>query len=510
MSLVFKLLLGGIGLAVFSISLMVYAAVEWGVGPVTWTSHSGMYIRAGDNASGRNPAVVAASRPVRHVYAPTTQSATFQKVINLLAAGNQDLAERMLARNLHQARSDGVPLDVEDAFLMAAVTRSRFEVDQADVWFQYVSQSAADTPHRAAAQCMLRLDQADGQISPDYTALCELSYEDPSDPLLLWLLGIECRSNRLSFEGVRHYQHLCELWKPGPVLVHQTFANELEDAGQLDQALEHRLIAVKLEPAPWDYDGLGNTLTALKRWREADDAYTHSTGLEPENPLYWRNWYCSMRQRGDAAGAERMAINYVTAERLMTGGPGVLILGSHPGATRLKQALANLVEQIMAGDLERANSLFAGTAADLDLLAAYIDSVAAAKQMRSQMQATFGDQIDQTMPGLDLAMRDTVLRNNNSVLFIRGNEVASSSAATPLGFGIDFIQLQGQWKVLTLASAPCRPEVHTARLRSYIATVEKITAGVKQGKFNNAQDARQAAVDAEQQLTGQAPPVQFR
>jgi tetratricopeptide (TPR) repeat protein len=133
-----------------------------------------------------------------------------------------------------------------------------------------------------------------------------LAKENPGDPLVLWMLGVECRSCKLDEEGVKYYAQLCNLWNPGPVLVHQTYANLLDDLGRSDEALPHRKLAVKLEPAAWAYDGLGNTLTALKRWNEADEAYLNSTTRDPNDVQYWTNWACSMQQRGDEAGAARM------------------------------------------------------------------------------------------------------------------------------------------------------------------------------------------------------------
>jgi hypothetical protein len=48
-----------------------------------------------------------------------------------------------------------------------------------------------------------------------------------------------------------------------------------------------------------------------------------------------------------------------------------LIEGSDPRAQPIKKALADVVEQIEAGDFDKAKALYAGSGADLELLKAY-------------------------------------------------------------------------------------------------------------------------------------------
>ena len=154
-----------------------------------------------------------------------------------------------------------------------------------------------------AAACILQLDARKDGLNEAFGLLNALASRKPTDPLVLWMFAVECRTFRQNDPGALAYADLCKLWKPGPVLVHQSYANILDDLKRYDEALLHRELAVRLEPEPWSYDGLGNTLTNLKRWKDADAAFSRSTALDPNDPQYWRNWAISKRKRGDADGA---------------------------------------------------------------------------------------------------------------------------------------------------------------------------------------------------------------
>jgi tetratricopeptide (TPR) repeat protein len=104
------------------------------------------------------------------------------------------------------------------------------------------------------------------------------------------MAGVECRTLQQNEVGAAHYARLLEQWKPGPVLVHQTYANLLDELERYDEALDQRHLAVQMEPAAWSYDGLGNTLTHLRRFDEANEAHARAVKLNPSNALYWRNW----------------------------------------------------------------------------------------------------------------------------------------------------------------------------------------------------------------------------
>jgi tetratricopeptide (TPR) repeat protein len=110
------------------------------------------------------------------------------------------------------------------------------------------------------------------------------------DPMIRWMAAVQCRSWNRNAEGAEHYRKLLAVWKPGPVLVHQTYANLLDNLGRYEESLAERRQAVELEPAGWSYDGLGYTLYCLKRLEEAEEANAEAVRREPLRSSYWRNW----------------------------------------------------------------------------------------------------------------------------------------------------------------------------------------------------------------------------
>jgi tetratricopeptide (TPR) repeat protein len=101
--------------------------------------------------------------------------------------------------------------------------------------------------------------------------------------------GIAARTLRKNADGVDCYRALLKLWNPGPTLVHQTFGNLLDDLELHEEALEHRKIAVAMEPTAWSLQGLALSLEGLKRYQEADDAYVKTIALAPTSK-YYTDW----------------------------------------------------------------------------------------------------------------------------------------------------------------------------------------------------------------------------
>lgn len=243
--------------------------------------------------------------------APTTspvdaKASVSERAIQLLVAGKQSVAVGVLEESRKSAAAAGRRPDVDEVFLMAVLTRSCFYVEEAVPLFGYVKTVSPDSPHGRAAEYILQLDAQAPDLERNFKALQTLASEEPVDPLILWMLGVQCRSLNRNRTGVAAYAELCKLWDPGPVLVHQTYANLLDQLRRYDESLVHRQLAVKLEPASWSYDGLGNTLTSLKRWEEADAAYAHATELAPRDAHSWTNWALSKSARGDVESAGKM------------------------------------------------------------------------------------------------------------------------------------------------------------------------------------------------------------
>jgi len=236
---------------------------------------------------------------------PTTQTICDQAMEQLIA-GDQAAAEQLVRQSVQAAIASKQQPDVDEVFLWAVFTRSRFEVRETAPLFRFVNQVAPNTPHGKASGYILQLDARKPDVDATFSALHELATQNPTDPLLLWMMAVQCRAFNVNALGADLYAELCKMWNPGPVLVHQTYANILDGLKRYDDSLPQRLLAVKLEPAPWSYDGLALTLTDLKRWDEADDAFTRTIALAPDSPQYWRHWAMCKTKRGDSAGAAKL------------------------------------------------------------------------------------------------------------------------------------------------------------------------------------------------------------
>jgi len=178
-----------------------------------------------------------------------------------------------------------------------------------------------------------------------------------------------------------------------------------------------------------------------------------------------------------------------------------LIEGNDPEAEPFKKAVAALVEAMGTGSLEKARAQYVGEGADLDLLKAYIDSINASKAVRAAVDAKFGADPKRKLIAMDDAIARTAVHDFNTVIFDDGDRnAASSSADSPLGVGIEFKKVNGEWKVRSLASEPNKPDEHTARLKAYTDALNAVTAKVKAGGYASAADAVRAVREASGKL----------
>jgi tetratricopeptide (TPR) repeat protein len=226
----------------------------------------------------------------------------FETALGLWATGKQFEAEDFL----DGAVSDS-PEDVRLAFFRVACIRSQFDVSDALPIFSDIARRDAAGLYGKASLEMVYID-TNKDASAHLDELDRLSMAHPNDVMVLWMVGVGCRTLHKNELGIKKYEQLFELIAPlpGPVLAHQTCANLMDDAGRHTEALVHRKLAIQLDPASWCYDGLGNTLTFLRRWDEADSAFEKSTSMMPHDEQYWRNWIISMYARGDTAGLARI------------------------------------------------------------------------------------------------------------------------------------------------------------------------------------------------------------
>ncbi len=227
----------------------------------------------------------------------------FNGAIQIWTTGDDGGAEKVV----EQARQT-FPHDARFIFFQGARIRGYFDLQSAAPYFQYVAKAMPNDPYGRASKLILSLDSG-RDIDANFKSLDDLSASNPKDVLLLWMDGVQCRTHDKNEIGVQRYSQLLKLIAPGPGpgIVHQTYANLLDNLNRFDDALPQRQLAVKLSPATWSYDGLGNTLTSLKRWKEADAAYQQATSREPNDARYWRHW----------AFAKAKAENYIAARRLL-------------------------------------------------------------------------------------------------------------------------------------------------------------------------------------------------
>lgn len=209
-------------------------------------------------------------------------------ILAVLRQGNRTKALQYI-----RSRADVYRANHRLLYLYAACERSRFSIEEAIPRFTLAGMAHERTVLGQSTFCMIALDGVrEVQKNPDrfFNVLEQMVASHPEEIILRWMLAVECRSYHRNEQGVRHYQSILKQWRPGPVLVHQTYANLLDDLKRYDEALPSRRIAVAMEPNGWSYNGLGNTLRGMKRYDEAYDAYRQATQLSPNHVLNWANW----------------------------------------------------------------------------------------------------------------------------------------------------------------------------------------------------------------------------
>ncbi len=156
-------------------------------------------------------------------------------------------------------------------FFLGACTRSCFDLEGAAPFLTRAVELGPQTAQGRCAAHVLAIDRGQ-EVETEFAALRRVAYERPEDPLLLWMLAVECRHLKRNEEGVQHYALLLKRVGKGSSLVHQTYANLLDAVGRHKEALPHRYQAVQLEPAKWSLEGLAITLNELGHYAAADQA----------------------------------------------------------------------------------------------------------------------------------------------------------------------------------------------------------------------------------------------
>lgn len=238
-------------------------------------------------------------------------SAVRATVVRLLGEGKQAAAEEVLDAELRRHGSDQQLL-----FARAVLYRSRWEVADSLRFMKRVRDLNPTTLEARCAELSISLDR-NTPTAEAMDRLAALADANGDNPFVLWLLAVHCRdyfketsSKRYSQLADDTYRKLLKHFPVAPVLVHQTYANILDELDRHEDALLHRREAVKQEPRAWTYEGLANTLSDLHRYAEADIAYRTCVGYRPGDADYWREWGNCRSAAGfytDAAGKFRQA-----------------------------------------------------------------------------------------------------------------------------------------------------------------------------------------------------------
>jgi len=203
-------------------------------------------------------------------------------VVALLADGKQSKAEVEID-SLLTAQPEAAPL----VFFKGACLRSRFQVGEAVGPLLRTIKTAPSSAEALAAAFILGIDfSANTETALAYlSGLAAVQRDYPGSYPIQWMCAVMARSltaeksryvptgqrNGLLSFGVRQYDDLLKRSAPlpGPVLVHQSYANILDSLQSFDEALVHRKIALSMERRPWAIDGMADTLRCLARFDEA-------------------------------------------------------------------------------------------------------------------------------------------------------------------------------------------------------------------------------------------------
>ena len=248
----------------------------------------------------------------------------YDQAIELLTDGKQSNAERIV-----EAACATDPANPDLWFLRGVLERSRFSKHDAALCLT-IAWSLDPTTYRAkAAKAVLFMDRQRKpgfgtpsillEKNPDELAKQFIDYgnavdsgfqtlekiieEHPDDLLVRWLFALQCREHRWAKyhraeEGARQYEAILREWDPGPVLIHQTYANILsEQLGRHEEALIHRKIAVEQSYKAWTCQGYGNTLRKLGRFDEAIEWLEKAVELDPDSSDYKRSLKNARREK---------------------------------------------------------------------------------------------------------------------------------------------------------------------------------------------------------------------
>ena len=183
----------------------------------------------------------------------------YKRILSVWENGDQaqaeDLAEKAMEQN---------PNDQKLLFFYAACMRSRFDTELSEPLMDAVRKLDPKTPDGQCAACVWDLDPSLA-ANQNLNLLRRIVKANPNDPILLWMMAVQCRSYNMDEEGIRDYRKLLQMVGKGSSLVHTTYANLLADMGRHKEALTQYAIALHEEPASWSIRNYQNDLNEIEK-----------------------------------------------------------------------------------------------------------------------------------------------------------------------------------------------------------------------------------------------------
>jgi|GEM_PF-3231379 tetratricopeptide (TPR) repeat protein len=190
---------------------------------------------------------------------PQPDPNAYQRILSVWENGDQADAEDLAEKALEQNDNDQKLL-----FFYAACMRSRFDTEQSEPLMNAVREMNPNTPEGQCAACVWDLDQ-DVAADQNLNLLRRIVKANPNNPIILWMMAVECRSYNMDEEGIHDYRKLLKMVGKGSSLVHTTYANLLADMGRYKEALPHYAIALHEEPESWSIRNYQHDLTEIKK-----------------------------------------------------------------------------------------------------------------------------------------------------------------------------------------------------------------------------------------------------
>lgn len=232
---------------------------------------------------------------------------SFPRLLKMVEDNDTLAVQSFVLQNRTQLTSE-----LETAFLYAVDLRSGFAIQGSNLIFVTIGHLVPESKLGKLALLISDLDSSaltskfsEEEINQRLHLLANRLQPRSVSPLELWLGGMVCRSLNRPELGVKFYERLSESWSPGPALMHQTYANHLDELERYSEALRHRYIATSLPHGPWAMQAFGHTLENLYRFTEAQAYHQKAVKANPNDDTKWSSLGFSLMKNGQHRKAIR-------------------------------------------------------------------------------------------------------------------------------------------------------------------------------------------------------------